>query len=175
MRYNLTASTAISCILLSFSAPVFAAPDNTSGAEMDLRTAVQAALAHTSGHVLEAEREREDGKLIYEVDIVHDSKITEVEIDAATGKVIEDEKDDLENRVKAFLTSRKKIDALKAAKLSLSDAIAKAEEETKAKALEAEFEREDGQYVYEIELQAGGESMEVMVDAETGTLQHKKH
>lgn len=174
MRYNLPATATLSCLLLSFFAPAMAAPENTPVAETDLRGAIQAALAHTSGHVLEAEREREGGKLIYEVDIVHDSKITEVEIDAVTGKVTEAETDDVENRVKAFLTSRKKLDALKAAKVSLPDAVAKAEEETKAKALEAEFEREDGRYVYEIDLQAGDERMEVTVDAETGAVQREK-
>lgn len=175
MRQKLLASAAMSCFLLSFAMPAMAAPETpTATVEVDLRGAVQAALAHTSGYVLEAEREREGGKLIYEVDIVHDSKITEVEIDAANGKIIEAETDDVENRIKAFLASGRKLDALKAAKVSLADAVAKAEEETKAKALEAEFEHEDGQYVYEIELKADGERMEALVNADTGAVQRKK-
>lgn len=171
MRPNFYAMATIACLSLTLAAPAMAAPETLPGAaEVDLRAAVRAALEHTSGHVLEAEREREDGKHIYEIDIVQDGKITEVNVDVATGKVVGAETDDVENRVKALLLSRKKLDALKAAKVSLSDAVAKAEEEMKAKAVEAEFKHEDGKYVYEIELKADGGRIEALVDADTGAV-----
>jgi uncharacterized membrane protein YkoI len=55
--------------------------------------------------------------------------------------------------------------------ISLSDAIASAQTQTGARAIAAEFEDEDGTYIYEIELiSANGDELEVHIDAITGEI-----
>jgi uncharacterized membrane protein YkoI len=61
--------------------------------------------------------------------------------------------------------------AFSAAQVSLSDAIRVAESETGARAISAEFEDEDGDYVYAVELLgAGGTEYEVLVATSTPTV-----
>ncbi|MEM7730891.1 MAG: PepSY domain-containing protein [Pseudomonadota bacterium] len=58
--------------------------------------AIEIALAQVPGEVQETELEREDGKMVYEVEIIAaaDGKEMEVEIDAETGEVLEIEIED---------------------------------------------------------------------------------
>jgi hypothetical protein len=57
-----------------------------------------AALAAEPGTVLEVEREREGGKVIYEVEIRRDDgQVVEVTVDASTGAVLETEVEDDED------------------------------------------------------------------------------
>ncbi|HEU5048647.1 MAG TPA: PepSY domain-containing protein [Rickettsiales bacterium] len=171
MRYNPAITATLSCF--AFAASAMALPNVTHIVHNDLHAAVLAALAHTPGQVLEADQER--GEENYEIDIVHDHQITEVEVDAETGKVVEAKTDEIKHRIKAFFISDKKIAALKAAKISMPDAIAKAEDSTHARAISAEFEREDEQYVYEIKLEADGKRIKARVNANTGHMESREH
>ncbi len=57
--------------------------------------AVNIASAQVAGKVVETELEQEDGKLVWEVEIVGDDNlVSEVIIDAHTGKVLETEIED---------------------------------------------------------------------------------
>ena len=56
--------------------------------------AIEIALGKVSGRVIEVETEREDGRLLYEIAIKDGSDITEVEIDAETGEILEIERED---------------------------------------------------------------------------------
>lgn len=174
MRQNSLLNIALCCLFIS-AAPVAmaASGDSATATETDLHAAVRTALAHTPGQVLEAEHERENGKKMYEIDIVNDSKITEVTVDASTGKVTKAETDDIKHRVKEFFISSAKLDALKQAKISLTDAIAKVEDETKGKAVEANFEREGSRYVYEIKLKEDDKCHKALVDVESGAVETK--
>ncbi len=50
---------------------------------------------HPGARLLEAELEREDGELVYELELLTgDGVVREMDIDARTGEVIEDEVDD---------------------------------------------------------------------------------
>ncbi|MBM7334978.1 PepSY domain-containing protein [Alcanivorax marinus] len=50
---------------------------------------------HPGASLLEAELERDDGALIYELEVLtEDGVVRELEIDARTGRVLEDEVDD---------------------------------------------------------------------------------
>ena len=62
--------------------------------------AIEIALAEVPGEVQETELEREDGKMIYEIEIIAaaDGKEMEIEIDADTGEVLEVEADDGDER-----------------------------------------------------------------------------
>jgi uncharacterized membrane protein YkoI len=170
MLKNPLITAALSCFILSTTAPVMAA---TGIVETGLRDCVNVALEHTPGQVLEVERERKDGKQVYEIDIVHGSQITEVSVDITTKKVIRAKTDDVKHRIKKELISDGTLAALRGAKITLPEAIAKVEEAKQAKASEVEFKREDGQYVYEIEMEANENHMEVLVDANTGELHNE--
>jgi len=170
MSKNSLVTTALSCFILGAAAPAVAAETATGIVETGLRKAVDVALEHTPGQVLEVERERKDDKQVYEIDIVHGSQITEVKVDIVTQKVIRAKTDDLKHRVKKEVIPDETLAALRGAKITLPDALAKAEEAKQAKASEVDFKRKDGQYVYEIEMEANEKHMEVLVDANTGEL-----
>lgn len=165
---------AISSFSLLLATASLAAESSSDTSKTGLRAAVQAALEHTPGQVLEADQER--GEKTYEIDIVHDGQITEVDVDATTGKVIktETETDKIKHHIKKALFADKTLTALKNAKVSLPDAITKAEDTTHAKAVAAEFDHEDGQYVYEIKLKADDKQVKTYIDANSGEVKSDK-
>jgi len=66
-----------------------------------MEEAIKTATAQFPGKVLEAELEREDGKAIYEVEIVNASgEVREFEIDAQSGKVLSSELEDQDEHEK---------------------------------------------------------------------------
>lgn len=63
-------------------------------AKIPLQEAIQIALAQAPGSVHQAKLEEEDGSLLYEVSIAHeDRSLTEIKIDAQSGKVLKVEKE----------------------------------------------------------------------------------
>ncbi len=76
-------------------------------AKISFQQALSTALAKSPGSVIKAELEVEDGNLMYSFEIVGaDRKITEVEIDAGNGKVLNTEDEDGEE-AKADETAKK--------------------------------------------------------------------
>ncbi|HEX2691976.1 MAG TPA: PepSY domain-containing protein [Kofleriaceae bacterium] len=60
--------------------------------KIDAADAIKAALAKASGRVLDTELRTKNGKTVWEIDIAGpDNKITEVDVDAATGTVTDSE------------------------------------------------------------------------------------
>lgn len=73
-----------------------AASPSTSTGTTVLKTAEQAgaiAVAKVGGTVVKVQRDRDDGRIIYEVDLRITGGKAEVEVDAATGKVLSVDKD----------------------------------------------------------------------------------
>jgi uncharacterized membrane protein YkoI len=63
-------------------------------AKVTLSQAIAAALKQVpGGKAFEAEAEREDGKLIFEIELLSGDKAMEVEVDAMTGKILEVEEE----------------------------------------------------------------------------------
>ena len=60
--------------------------------------------------------------------------------------------------------------ALAQAKISLSQAVAAAEQKAQGKAVRAELEDENGKFVYGVEVVGGGKSTDVKVDIATGAI-----
>ncbi len=138
---------------------VFAAGDSHNG---KMEACMKAALAKHPGTVLSMEAEVENGKAVYEFDIKgKDGKEWEVECDAATAKIIEEEME-----VSAAT------DAAFKAKISLEEARKIALAKFPGEVIESEFGVEsDGMPVYEFDIQAAdGTEMEVEVDAATGKI-----
>lgn len=66
-------------------------------AKITFKQALQAALEKSPGSVIKAELEVEDGNLMYSFEVVGaDQKITEVEIDAGNGQVLDTEDESAE-------------------------------------------------------------------------------
>lgn len=124
---------------------------------------MQAALAKHPGTVVSLEAEIEKGRgAIYEFDIVGtDGKEWEVECEAKTGKVFEEELDADPNS-----------DEFKSkAKVTMEQAKKTALEKFPGEVESIEYELENGNPVYEFDIkQANGKEIEVEVDAVTGKI-----
>ncbi|MFC5475779.1 PepSY domain-containing protein [Paraherbaspirillum soli] len=60
--------------------------------------------------------------------------------------------------------------AMSKAKITLTQAIATAEQNANGKALSAEFKHKRGKSLYEVDVASGGKVMEVKIDADLGTV-----
>ena len=98
------AITALLGVLLLAAAGVAAAADDDhitarklreSGQIMPLEKIVERARSEKPGEVLETELDRDNGRYVYEVEIVDEAgQVWEIELDAATGALIKMERDD---------------------------------------------------------------------------------
>ena len=150
-------SLAVAALL--FTLPAFAAPAHKGAVE----TCLKAALAKYPGQVISLEAEIENGKPIYEFDIkAKDGKEWEVECDAKTGKVTEEE-EEIDAKDPRF-TSKVKV--------TLEDAKKTALAAKPGEVIETETSVEaDGSISYEFDIRGkDGKEWEVEVDAVTGKI-----
>ncbi|ROT99425.1 PepSY domain-containing protein [Histidinibacterium lentulum] len=65
------------------------------GEILPLAQILAVAVAHVPGRIIEVELERDDGRWIYEVELLtRGGRLVEIEIDGATGRILEIEADD---------------------------------------------------------------------------------
>ncbi len=143
------------------AAPAAFAAEKFSG---KFETAMKAALAKHPGDILTVEAEISKGKPQYEFDIKgKDGKEWEVEVDAKSGKVIEEEQE-VANADDPAFKGKAKITQDEAKKIALA--------KYAGEVIDAEFSIEsDGSISYEFDIKtADGKEMEVEVDAITGKL-----
>ncbi|MEX3313925.1 PepSY domain-containing protein [Sulfitobacter sp. PS-8MA] len=134
---------------------------------VSMTRAIEAAQAQFDGGVLEAEIETEDGRLIYEIDMVRGSDVYELAVDAQTGDVLSQS----EERLTSFLSGLFQEDELRAAGDSgdiLMKALADLEATGVTQIEELSLDEEDGRMVYEIELTDASGEREILIDAATG-------
>lgn len=144
-----------------FLAPTAFAADKFTG---KFETAMKAALAKHPGQVLTVEAEISEGKPQYEFDIKDkDGKEWEVEVDAKTGKVIEEEQE-VANADDPAFKAKAKITQEEAKKVALA--------KYAGEVIDSEFSIEaNGNASYEFDIKtADGKEMEVEIDAATGKL-----
>lgn len=151
----------LSIIIASMIAvPAYAAGQKHFGR---METCMKAALAKHPGEVVSLEAEIEKGRgAIYEFDIKGTDGIEwEVECDAKTGKVYEEEIDVDPNGA----------DFKSKAKVSVEDAKKTALASYPGEVVSVEYEMEDGNPVYEFDIKgANGKEIEVEVDAVSGKI-----
>jgi uncharacterized membrane protein YkoI len=91
-RKTIVAAITIPAVLaLSGAVAVYALEQEdlaVTQSSVDLTAAIAAAEQHVGGKASSAEFERELGQSLYEIDVVKDRTVTEVHVDASTGKVI---------------------------------------------------------------------------------------
>ncbi|MED1562600.1 hypothetical protein AJ85_05830 [Alkalihalobacillus alcalophilus ATCC 27647 = CGMCC 1.3604] len=119
--------------------------------------AKKAALAVLDGKIKEVERDKEDGRLIYEVEVLFEGEEYDFDIDAYTAEVIEIDDDLLKtpvaNEMKITVEEAKEI-ANKLVPNSKIDDI--------------DLKKERGIYLYDIELELNDEDGDLYLDANTG-------
>ncbi|MCR5873297.1 PepSY domain-containing protein [Phenylobacterium sp. J426] len=119
----------------------------------------------SGGRAFGVELEHEKGVLVYEIDLVKDGRAVEVHVDAASGKVVRQQK---LAAVRLPFTGEH-LKAAQSAPRTLSETIALVESATKGRVSDIGLEREGGRYYYEAEL-AGAQDREVRVDLRTGAI-----
>jgi uncharacterized membrane protein YkoI len=146
-------------------------------AKLTLADAVDAALKKVpKGKAVEAGLEHGEDETVFVIEVVSGAKHLEVEIDSATGEVlgVEEENEETEERAKGSDEpddEELENEAASSSKTSLADAIRTATKEVKkGKAFDAEFQREQGKLVVEVELLDGDQIKVVQIDAKTGKL-----
>lgn len=137
-------------------------PDNT-GNVISMDEATTIALNESGGKLKEMKLEKEDGRLIYEIELFNDEKDrnVEIDIDAKTGNIIKIDQDDDDDRSGVAATSKE-------AKISLEEANAAAVTDTPGTVEDVELDAEDG--YYKIEVDTGKNEVVMKVDSETGKI-----
>jgi uncharacterized membrane protein YkoI len=83
---------AVAAALTAFAAAGAYAAENdalaVAGAKIDLAKAVAAAEQHVGGKASKGEYEKHKGQWVYDIEVVKDKTVTDVKVDAASGKVI---------------------------------------------------------------------------------------
>lgn len=139
-------------------------PVNPSG-DIGMEAAKSAALKHaglSTAVFTKAERDYDDGRLEYELEFHTGSAAYEVTVDAATGRVLDYEKENLRGGTGGtdIGAQAAKAAALKHAGLS----------EGQVQELQVEWDSEHGRAVYEVEFKSGGMEYEYVIDAATGAV-----
>ncbi len=127
-----------------------------------------------NGVIKEAEKDRENGRLVYEIDVKNDEYEFEFKVDATNGEIIKEEREE-RSRNKAATTGGKKNNGntdTDEAVISIGEAIGIAKKEVPGKLEDIELERENGKLVYEVEIEnfqnGDDEDVTVYIDAITG-------
>lgn len=174
---NLANNVKVSAIGLAFAAAITSAVASAgwhgdddrksltaSAVSLDAMQAMNIATQQVQGTVLEAELDREDGKLIYEVEVATQNGVTEFEIDANTGEILNTENEKLRGH------DKKELAALNKAKLSMMQAIEAAKTMQPGKIVAVEIDRDDNQTLYEFEIVKDNGMYELEMDANSGEL-----
>ncbi|WP_053073894.1 PepSY domain-containing protein [Bacillus sp. LL01] len=132
-----------------------------------------------NGVVTEAEKDRENGRLVYEIEVKNDEYEFEFKVDASNGEIIKEERDerDGKKREKAATStaggngSSDNAGANEAV-ISIAEAKEIALKEVSGKLDDIELERDNGKLVYEVEIETAqngdDDEVTVYVDAITG-------
>lgn len=153
----------------------------SDGAYIGTQAALEAACAHAGVDVnsilgSHVDFDCDHGMMLYEVDFYADNTEYEYEINAATGAVVKYERSTytatVPTNTSAPTTSTDFIgeDAAKSAACAHAGV-----DSSSAVWLQAQFERDDGRYIYELEFTSNGAKYEYKVDALTGEVVQYEH
>lgn len=121
------------------------------------------------GNITEFELDTEDGRVIYEIEIKDENVKYDLDVDANTGEVIKvDEKKYKQNKKNTdeVTETETKLEDI----ISVEEAEAIAQKEFSGTVTQLELDKDDGRYVYEIELRNGNQEAEMDIDAKTGEI-----
>lgn len=128
-----------------------------------------------NGVIHEAEKDRENGRLVYEIEVKNDEYEFEFKVDAENGEIIKEEKDERRGGKAANGengNSGNTANAKDEAVISIGEAKGIAKKEVPGELEDIELERENGKLVYEVEIKnhqnGDDDNVTVYVDAITG-------
>ena len=128
-----------------------------------------------NGVIHEAEKDRENGRLVYEIEVKNDEYEFEFKVDAENGEIIKEEKDERRSGKAAIGengNSGNTANAKDEAVISIGEAKGIAKKEVPGELEDIELERENGKLVYEVEIKnhqnGDDDDVTVYVDAITG-------
>ncbi|WP_201582784.1 PepSY domain-containing protein [Psychrobacter jeotgali] len=132
--------------------------------KISLEQAIQIGQKTVKGQVVSAGFDQKgntaNGK--YEVKLIANNTEYEIDIDANTGKVLKREQERLDKEDIA------EYNAMQQAKVSLNQAMRLAARAVNGKVIEAEFDGDDAQAVYEVDVAKGSQIHKVVIDSMTG-------
>jgi uncharacterized membrane protein YkoI len=133
-------------------------------AKVPLAEAVALAERASGGKVAKIEIDREEGAVAYEVNTLGSEGKVRLLLDAATGKVLRNDRKDASGKERTTATR------LASAKTTLGQAVQAAERQGAGKAIAAGFEDESGHggAVFEVDVARGDAVQRVWVDAASG-------
>jgi len=134
--------------------------------KLTLAQAIAIAQKTVKGNVISAEFDQEDhgASSEFEIKLVAGNIEHEIKVDANTGKVTKTEQEQMDaDDLAEYKTMQQ-------AKVSLNQALQIATQKYPGKLLEAEFDVEKGQAVYEIKIAQGTQIQKVVIDANTGKI-----
>jgi uncharacterized membrane protein YkoI len=133
-------------------------------AKVPLGEAIVFAERASGGKVTKIEIDREEGAVAYEVKILGSEGKVRLLLDAATGRVLRNDRKDASAKERATATR------LASAKTTLGQAVQAAEQKGGGKAIVANFEDESGHggAVFEVDIARGDAVQRVWVDAASG-------
>lgn len=134
--------------------------------KISLEQALAIATKTVKGDVISADYDQDDRTANghYDIKIITNNSEQEVKVHANTGKVT---KGDMERLDKEDLAE---YNAMKQSKVSLTQAIKKANQTLKGTVLEAEFDMDFGKPVYKVEIGKGNQVHKVVVDSMSGNI-----
>jgi uncharacterized membrane protein YkoI len=135
----------------------------TASRPVGLVEAVRVAEAHTGAGAFEAEEERVEGRMLYEIDLARGQTIRTVRVDAATGKVVSVASPRLANTAPDWFG-----DDRPTAPKRIAPMLAAIEQRTKGEVREVGFDVDNGAEVYEIDVATAAGLAELHFDARTG-------
>ncbi|MBS4208458.1 PepSY domain-containing protein [Bacillus sp. FJAT-50079] len=162
MKRKIMIASVIGCVIFGGAIGANAISNTNSqvkeaNSKISLEKAAEIAKNEVGGIVESVELDKENGRLIYEVDFVEDD--LDVDIDAVTGEVVKVDRDDDRAVVKQSKT------------ISKEEAISIALKDTPGVVTEVDFDSDD--HEYEIEIQSEKQEIELTIDAATGNILNK--
>ena len=139
-----------------YAAPILKSASSFDSAAITAEQAINTALNQIPGQAVKVDFEHEMGKAYYEVDINHGNQKHEIKVDAASGKIIKSDVENLKNPVTASV--------------SLQQAITKAQVTVGGKVKEAKLKTKEGQMYYKIEMVNQLAKHELKIDANNGSI-----
>ena len=138
-------------------------------AKLDLAQAIATAERETGGRVIEAELDEDDDMFFYKLEVMRDNDLVLVYINPASGVVVGTREPGV-MRGTSRDSAQDRAEAVRGAKVSLSQALAIAEERTGGRAVEIEIEREGSSYLYEVTTIQPGLEHDLEIDIQSGTI-----
>ena len=156
-------------ITILFITMILTGCTNSSVEAISLDEAQEIALKTIDGKVTKAKKERDDGNDYYDFEIISDNQKYEIEVDANTGKIIKNEKDNdyVPNSNETTQNNNSQVTTI-----STEDAqrIAMARVGNNGYLIKCELDIDDGIQKYEVEIKNGNIEYEIDIDAITGEI-----